>query len=482
MKRLGSVFLTCLIVFALSLSVCAVEQTTYYVDEAGLSIDIPADLVVFSEDMADDDPALAALGIAKADMLQFMKDNNLFLEALEHNANYEIVLTASDSEIMDFSQLSEDEIFWLLADIQSNLADMGLTFQKFEYYEHSQTEFLKVYFSQSSGEITNYALEYFTIYGGKVIVITMNSYSGDIDSEKESLMKNTIDSICFDAEPVVETPAFLYEDEERGVTFTVPANWTAEPVPDEMMGVQEADEYGVTLTLPDTMEDILEEYQTEDRVLKARFRSNFSTAQEITYGWIDAWSMLSKAEKSKRSRAEFDNSVFRDVSVAELYGLAEDDVTLVSYGGKEYYRSTIPCSISFDGQDFSMECIQLLRVENGYEYLFQIIGNNNDAYYEDFEMLLNSVQYPEVAPAEKPATETAEDTQIEDTSISAVKEADSEDETNDDTSARTKDEEAALDRDKAAVLEALVKALGATALYSFLTIAVLYVIRKRKKS
>ena len=434
--------------------------TTYRIDEAGLSVDIPADLVVFTEDMADDDPALAALGIAKADMLEFMKDNNLFLEALEQNANYEIVLTASDSEIMDFSQLSEDEISWLRSGIQSNLADMGLTFQKFEYYEHSQTEFLKVYFSQSSGEITNHALEYFTIYGGKIIVITMNSYSGDIDGEKENSMQRIIDSICFDAEPVVETPAFLYEDSESGVSFTVPANWTEKPL--------DSDEYA------DIREDI-EKYGF------TAFVSNFDRTCVIGYSCTDAWSLLPEEEKSKYSRAECDNSLFS--YGREIVDPAEDKLPLVTYGGKEYFQIPMQKSASRFGHNVPIDGIELLRVENGYEYLFLFLGSCDDVYYEDFEILLNSVQYPEVAPAaeekeepeapaEKPAIETAEDTINEDTLIPAVKETDRENKANDDTSART----------KAAVLEALVKALGATALYSFLTIAVLYVIRKRKKS
>lgn len=99
-------------------TVCAAENA-YRLDDLKLSVDIPSDLIVFTRNIKHDDPNLKEFELTKDQMDSMMKDGNIYLNALDPNVAFEVVVTMIESPLNDFYYLSNTE----LSMFASTLAD-----------------------------------------------------------------------------------------------------------------------------------------------------------------------------------------------------------------------------------------------------------------------------------------------------------------------------------------------------------------------
>ena len=106
MKRTCSSILMFMLLLSFPVKAFAVSQT-YSLDALGMSIDIPSEYVVFTRDIADDDPNLSAYGLSKNDMADLMESGNIYLNAWDKDVNFEIIVTMIDSTISDFNLMSD---------------------------------------------------------------------------------------------------------------------------------------------------------------------------------------------------------------------------------------------------------------------------------------------------------------------------------------------------------------------------------------
>lgn len=376
MKRLiRSLFAGAYILAFLSIAAFATNTNTYRLDALGMRVEIPDNYIVFTRNVQDDDPNLSLYGLTKEDMLSAMETRDIYLNAWDENATFEIVVTMTESSLGDFNQLSDTELLTLASSLETVYDAAGVTYLRSEIYQNDQTKFLKIYINQPNDGITVYGVQYYTVYNGKAINLTLQSYEGMIDAAKESAMQNIVYSAHFDRDPVLsETPAatasFTYTDENSGVTFTVPANWVEAPM------------------------------NQERYYLDAKFTSNleeglsiFFTCEDV-YASEELWSDLSEAERNALTRSDIDNSIFTKSDIAELFGCEADEVSMVFYRGKEYFRVETVSSATTYGIDISVPMTNLVRCENGYIYLFQFNGHEDHPYFGDFEALVSSVEYP----------------------------------------------------------------------------------------
>ncbi len=370
-------FLNILLVFYLVCCLLPVSayaaNDTYDLDELGMSIDLPEDLVVFTRDIKSNDPNLSEYGLTKDSMISLMQERNIYLNAWDENISYEITVTMVDSPFADYNQFSDTSLNSLMPTLASEYESLGITFTKSELYQHTQAKFIKIYISQPNSGDTVYGLQYNTVYDNKAINVTLQSYSGKIDSNKESLIKEIVDTIHFDTElQLLDTPApteaFTYTDSGSGVSFTVPANWTEEPMTEER------------------------EY------IDAKFISILDPGMCMIFTSQDLWSLLTDAEKQQYSRSEADNSLFTKADVAAIYGCQESDVSMVTFSDREYFYTEVETTGSSYGFTVSIPMTYLVRCENGYMYIFQFSGTRDSEYYGDFKDLMNSVVFPQISP------------------------------------------------------------------------------------
>ena len=370
MKRLLS-FLIMFFLLSATVVVFASSSNTYSIDELDMSIDIPSEYVVFTRNISDDDPNLSVYGISKNALLEMMESKNIYLNAWDNTVGFEIIVTMIQSSLSNFKDLSDSTLNFLASSISPSYADLGIALEKYEIFRHDQTKFIKLYISQPNGTGTAYGLQYYTVYNNMAINVTIQSYTGRIDSEKESILKSIVNTVYFNNAPILtdtvqETPSFLYTDEETDATFIVPANWCQKAL-------------------------------TQDReILDVKFLSNHDASVSILYGSTDMWSEMSPREQRGLSRSDVNNSMLSKNEIAATIGIDSNAISIVSYGGNDYYKYKTTTVSTVYGIDIEVVLTCFMRVENGYAFVFQFSGDDKSPYYKDFESLLESVKYPPV--------------------------------------------------------------------------------------
>lgn len=363
------VFLLVLLLLTASFTATATNTKTYELEELDIKIDIPENLIVFTRSIEINDPGLKVVGLTKADMETLMQDGNIYLNAIAENLDYEIIVTMIESSIDNFSLLSDTELMALMTIGDDEYEERNITRIKTEVYQHSQAKFIKLYISQPGYDSIVYGLQYYTTYNGKAINITLQSYSGVIDSVKEALLKSIVDSTVFGSDPpqrqkVEYSPSFLYTDDNTGVSFTVPENWSQV------------------------------EFSKERKYLTAKFASNLEEGLIIVYSGNDFWSELSANEKQGLSRKDIDNNAISKSDIAYMYGANENDIKMVKYNGIEYYKAVVTEAQDIFGFNLTVTMTYLCHIRNGYIFEFQFNAAEVSPYYKVFETLLSSVKYP----------------------------------------------------------------------------------------
>ncbi len=378
MSRIFKVLLSFCLVFCLLPSQAFAANTTYELDELGMSIELPSNHVVFTRDIKANDPNLSAYGLTKDGISSLMLERSIYLNAWDEDVNYEIIVTMVDSPFEDYNQFSDTTLNGFVSALETEYASMGITFIRSDLYQHSQAKFAKIYISQPNNGDTAYGLQYHTVYNGKAINITLQSYSGEIDSSREAIIQEIVDTIRFDTEPQFSAPpaqtkAFTYTDKDSGMTFTVPANW-------------------------------IESSMNENReYIDAKFTSNLEEGLCIIFSSQDVYELedfkaeLSATEQLLLTRDVIGNDIFTKADIAEMYGCKEKDVLMVTYGDKEYYTAEVIKTDTSYGIPISVPMVYLLRCENGYMYMFQFNGTKDSPYFDDFINLISSAKYPVIA-------------------------------------------------------------------------------------
>lgn len=366
MRKILRSVLIVFLCYVLTVSVFSAETAAYQIDNLGICIDIPSEYVVFTREIDANDPNLSTYGLTKDNMLSFLETNNIYLDCWDNDVTFEITVIAEDIFLEDFNQFSDADLLDLASSLAASYEEEGIMYLRSEVYQHDQAKFLKIYSSGQQDE----RLQYQTVYANKAVYVTLCNYVSTIDASQESNLKSIVDSIYFESNPMetetpMSTPAFTYVDDETGVMFTVPANWTE----------------GTT--------------SEGHNLISAKFTSNLEPGFTMLYANTDLWAELSAEEQSGNTRSDIDNSIFSEAAIAEMFDVDTEDITLVSYGGKEYFKIVVTDTISTSGLQMTMT--NLFRIENGYIYMFQFSGDSDSSCYADFESLLNSVAYPKVA-------------------------------------------------------------------------------------
>lgn len=370
--------------FSLSIYTYAEESEWYIMEETGMGIALPSTEynIIFTRSIDEDDPQLSQIGATRDELLNMMETDNCYLYALGIDSFLKVNVVASDDSGIDFSLMDNEEILELQDAVYST--DDAMAEEEYsnivmevQVYQNEETKFLKVFYKveeKESHEII-YLFEYITIHEGKTVLLQFASFSEETDILLDYQYENVLDSICFSLNDSVEmektdnqfvSGLSVYTDSETGLSFSIPANWSQKAL------------------------------FNDGYFMDVKFVSDFDPGLTILYGSVDGWKNLSAAEMDELgiySREEMDNTAFRD-GMAEAMGFAMDEIEVVSYAGNEYYKVEIVTHTEINGKEISVSMTDLIRVENGYIYLFQFSESGDNVHYSDFEELLESVHYP----------------------------------------------------------------------------------------
>ncbi|HWQ59175.1 MAG TPA: zinc ribbon domain-containing protein [Clostridia bacterium] len=211
-RRLPALAVVVFIALAAFAPTLAASGGLYALDKLGISISMPVEALVFTRDVEENDPDLAAVGYTRDGMLTLMKSANSYLISIEPNGKYEIGVMMVDGNVLySLSAYDEEQINGAVDTLVERLEqEDGVAVSSCEAYDSGVALFMKVMLTCVQNGRSYYALEYVTIYNGKNICIRLLSYTDGITSEQETVMKTVVDGIRFnEGDPKAENSSLI---------------------------------------------------------------------------------------------------------------------------------------------------------------------------------------------------------------------------------------------------------------------------------
>ena len=133
MKRFTSFPLLCVLFCILfSLSSFA-ANSTYYLDELGMSIQLPDDLVVVTRDTAKDEVNLSLYGLNWEDLNFLMLQQNLYIDSWDKDMSFEVLVSMEDSPLEDFNQLDNISLAEFVPALKEEYKSLGITLISYSF-------------------------------------------------------------------------------------------------------------------------------------------------------------------------------------------------------------------------------------------------------------------------------------------------------------------------------------------------------------
>lgn len=171
---------------------------------------------------------------------------------------------------------------------------------------------------------------------------------------------------------VVAESSNTYKDSVTGISFTIPQGWNEAPLNEER------------------------EY------IKVKYLPENNDGASIQFGYADIWGQMSDSDKVGYSRSDINHSAIMDSFTKEEilqmigYDSLGAEIDTAYYNGIEYLEITIDTEMSIFDVSADVTMITLLRFDNGYWYQFVYGDMDEKSHYQEFETMINSVEYPSV--------------------------------------------------------------------------------------
>lgn len=223
-KKILIVVLTFLMIFNTCLYALA-EDKSYEIKEAGITLSIPEEWVVFERIVDEFDENLELVNSSKEKLEEIFKERDIYLNAIMLPQNYEIVVNLNEfkgsQEIFDFNTFSEKELNILGKKLlEDNFPEeTGVAYSGYEIYNHSQAKFIVFDIIKNVDGQEIYGKQYYTIINGQALYITLYSYIGEIEEDKANEINNIVNTIKF--EEVKEKPKAGFFSQETFLNIGV---------------------------------------------------------------------------------------------------------------------------------------------------------------------------------------------------------------------------------------------------------------------
>lgn len=206
-------------------------------------------------------------------------------------------------------------------------------------------------------------------YGAKYSIIYLDVKKfGANKMLKKIIVLTIVTVVLFFGSTSIEAAALnenrIYTDTDSKTKFTVPEGWSQK------------------------------EFYEDREYIDVKFCSDKDPTKAIVYGSTDLWNEVPSSEKTGLSRSDVNNSMFSDSDIATMFGSSVSTIKKYTHNGKEYFGGVFNQTQEVQGVSVNISVICRMYCENGWVYIFQFSGEENDTYYNDFISLINSVNYP----------------------------------------------------------------------------------------
>jgi len=198
-KWVSIIVFLCLLV----LSFPAYAANSITLEELDLTVALPDDYIVFTRDLSNAQSSLAKFGLTPSEMLSLMRGNNFYLVAYSEDGTCDITIAMDESgDITSLSNISEKKLKNLLQSAEEHLEAAGCSVNKVDLFNVKNVTYIRTSFSRNvDGDTPIAQISYSTIYNGKCVVVTIESYSGKVSEAQQRAISSVVESIQFHSAP-----------------------------------------------------------------------------------------------------------------------------------------------------------------------------------------------------------------------------------------------------------------------------------------
>ena len=183
--------------------VTAPEKMTFTeceIPDVGMHISLPDDMYILTADISPDDPALEALKMKKKDVEETFSKNNIAIRAYAKDFSFDIIVSVMKTDrtkaIGDLSSLAEKELRNVIEELMKNDYAKG----------NSINTYNNVLFLTLDTDIVTtgtdnhvYGKQEYTIVDGTNVIITFQSYNGQLSEDQLRLVEKVMNSVTFES-------------------------------------------------------------------------------------------------------------------------------------------------------------------------------------------------------------------------------------------------------------------------------------------
>ena len=206
----------------------AAPAGTYAVDALNLELTVPEGYYVFDVNTVEKDPDLSAFGIDGAQMAQTLKLQNIYVDIVPKDLNWELCLIMTEGEeyqpVFDFNLFGGKFFEKMMEEISAEFEKMGFAIQGWSEWQEGQAKFLIIDYTQTVQGSEVLRKQFYTIYNGQAINLTLIVPGGLITEEMKELQETVAKSIrftkTFDPPQEALDAAKAYEKTESSILVT----------------------------------------------------------------------------------------------------------------------------------------------------------------------------------------------------------------------------------------------------------------------
>lgn len=176
---------------------------TIELNDLNLKLTIPDGWYGVTRQTPVTDPIFSKIGYDGSAFLNYMNQNDIYLDAVKLSPLSEIVVTKVESDdlksVYDLNTLSDAKRTDLAKQLMNSkqAKDAGLTYTNYSLYSHKQAKFIVMDVQQTIGGVPTYGRQYCTVVNGFMVNITMHSYGTVMTTSEQTLLHSVVESVTF---------------------------------------------------------------------------------------------------------------------------------------------------------------------------------------------------------------------------------------------------------------------------------------------
>ncbi|MGN1130721.1 MAG: hypothetical protein ACI4Q8_05155 [Ruminococcus sp.] len=195
-RIIASVFL-CTVIAVLNLVAVNAQGsfTTYELDEIGMSVAVPDDMLAVTRESEETDVFFTTFKSDYDSTMENLEKGNIYLQAMKTDNSAVLTISMTENEdsrnIENYNSLSEDQLDSIKKTLLTNESYKSCAIEK-----HNQNTYLDLYVKTKSDNKMVYAEQCNTVVDGKLYIITLQGSNGKkITADNKELMENILDSV-----------------------------------------------------------------------------------------------------------------------------------------------------------------------------------------------------------------------------------------------------------------------------------------------